>query len=210
MSPAALGFPLLAGLSLLVGCETTAGRCTFTACGGGPELLRGQWTVKDHCPAPQTRCSAARADYSDVTVEGTVLFDEQGRYAVSLRQRGTVVATVPLSCYPAAAGCAGVQTALEAELAAQGGARVALVRCSGEAVCTCRESLAPDPVAESGLYQLSEARVILTSGGEATTHEYCAASQELRLRATTGGAADVLVLRRVGAPTATPGDPPRP
>ena len=121
----------------------------------------------------------------------------------TLRASGTLVATVPLACYPAATGCAAVESELRAA-ARDAAPRLASVSCSGEGVCTCREALRDEEVAETGTYLATGSRVILTSaGGDATTDEYCVSGNELRLQASMssvapapagGGAPDVLIL----------------
>jgi hypothetical protein len=177
------------------GCETTAPRCAFTACGGA---LDGQWTIKERCPAPPAACPAARVDYGNSALEGTFTFSGGASYAASLRQRGTITVTVPLSCYPEASGCA----ALEAELRAAAASRLASVSCSGAATCTCREALREDPITETGTYRIAESRVILTSGGNATTDDYCVSGNLLKLQpapppgSTATAAPEVLVLSR--------------
>jgi hypothetical protein len=180
-------------------CETAVARCAFTPCGG---LLDGRWTIKDHCPSPQTTCPSARVDASKVTVDGSVTF-AAGAYTVALRQSGTLVATVPLACYAGASDCAAVEAELRAAASQDRNSPAASVSCSGTSVCTCREGLRGDEVTQSGTYQVSDNRVILTSAtGEAATDEFCVADRTLRLRSTSaappipGATADVLVLQR--------------
>jgi hypothetical protein len=180
-------------------CGTATARCAFTPCGG---LLEGRWTIKDHCPSPQSTCPSARLDASKVTVDGSVTFSA-GAYAVSLRQSGTLVATVPLGCYAGASDCAAVEAELRAAASQDRNSPAASVSCSGTSVCTCNEALRGDEVTQAGTYQVSENRVILTSSsGEAATDEFCVSDRTLRLRSSTAGpplpgaTADVLVLQR--------------
>jgi hypothetical protein len=189
-------------LATLAGCETTAPRCAFTPCGGA---LEGQWTIKERCPAPPSECPGAKVDYGDSSLEGTFTFSSESTYVASVRQKGTIVATMPLSCYPAASGCAGVEAELRAAAGRDASSPVAEVSCSGGPVCTCRESLRDKPVIETGSYRITETRVILTSGADATTDEYCVSGSQLKLRAATaavvtatpaGGSSDVLILTR--------------
>jgi hypothetical protein len=191
-------FAAAAALSLaaLAGCETAASRCAFTPCGGA---LGGQWTIRERCPAPPADCPAARIDYGDSTLEGTFTFTGETTYVATIRQKGAIVATVPLACHPAAAGCDAVATELRAAASRDPASRVASVTCSGEAVCTCRQVLREEPVTESGTYRIAGTRVILTSGGDANTDEYCVSGNQLRLRASmigTAAGADVLLLSR--------------
>jgi hypothetical protein len=193
---------LLAAALAAAACETTTARCAFTPCGG---LLDGRWTIKDHCPAPQATCPSATVDASKVKVAGTMTF-AAGVYSVALHHSGTLVATVPLACYSGAASCAAVETELRAAASQDRNSPVASVDCSGSSVCTCRETLRGDEVTQSGTYQVSESRVILTSStGEAVTDEFCANDGTLRLRSSSAlspvaGAApdllDVLILQR--------------
>jgi hypothetical protein len=205
---AALAALAVAVMATLGGCETTAPRCAFTPCGGA---LEGRWTVKERCPAPAgdpataaprrpapvEGCPGARMDLGDAAVEGTFTFAAGMTYVASVRQRGNVVATVPLACYPAASGCAAVEAELRAATR-DSAARITSVSCSGQSVCTCRESLRPDAVTETGSYRVADSRVIMTSGGDATTNEYCVSGNQLKLRATdpVSGAAEVLILVR--------------
>jgi hypothetical protein len=180
----------------LAGCETSASRCAFTPCGGP---LGGQWTIRERCPAPPPECPAARIDYGDSVLEGTFTFTGETTYVATIRQKGAIVATVPLSCHPGAAECSAVATALRAAAGKDPASRLAAVTCTGEALCTCRQVLREDPVTESGTYRIAGTRVILTSGGDATTDEYCVAGNQLRLRASmigTAAGADVLLLSR--------------
>jgi hypothetical protein len=124
-------------------------------------------------------------------------------YVASVRQRGTIVASVPLSCYPGASGCPVVEAELRAAAARDPVSRVASVSCSGSTVCTCRQLLREDPVTETGSYRVAGSSVILTSGADANTDEYCVAGNQLKLRAsmpavnaTPVGGSDVLVLTR--------------
>jgi hypothetical protein len=179
----------------LAACETTVPRCAFAACGGA---LEGQWTIRERCPAPPADCPGARVDYAGTTLDGTFTFTGAMTYAATVRQRGTIVATVPLACHAGAASCTAVEAELRATAARDPTARIAAVTCSGAAVCTCRQTLKDAPITESGTYRMSGSRVILTSGGDATTDEYCVAGKELRLRASMTGVAvgDVLVLSK--------------
>jgi hypothetical protein len=180
----------------LAACETTARRCAFVPCGGP---LGGQWTIRERCPAPAPECPAARIDYRDSVLEGTFTFTGETTYVATIRQKGAIVATVPLSCHPAASGCSAVAAELRAAAGRDPASRVSAVACAGEGVCTCRQVLREEPVTESGTYRIAGSRVILTSGGDATTDEYCVAGNQLRLRASMIGAAagaDVLLLSR--------------
>src|SRR4051794_30215624 len=129
---AALAAPALAG------CETTASRCAFTPCGGP---LEGRWTIRERCPAAPAECPAARIDYGDTVLEGTFTFTGETTYVATIRQKGSIVATVPLSCPPAASACDAVAAELRATAGRDPASRVAAVSCTGDAVCTCREVL---------------------------------------------------------------------
>jgi len=196
---AALAASLVGASATLAACETTAPRCAFTACGGA---LEGQWTIRERCPAPPLDCSGARVDYGGATLEGTFTFTGAMTYAATIRQKGTIVATVPLACYAGATGCAAVEAELRAAAARDVAGRITAVSCAGTSVCTCRQSLRDTPVTETGTYRMAGPRVILTSGDDATTDEYCVSGKELRLRATltmTGtstSAGDVLFLTK--------------
>jgi hypothetical protein len=192
----ALAAVLAPAAATLAGCETSAPRCAFTPCGGA---LEGMWTITERCPAPPVECPAARVDYGDSALEGTFTFTGHTTYLATIRQKGTIVSTVPLACYPNASGCDAVALELRSAAARDTPTRVAAVSCTGQSVCTCRQVLREEPVTESGTYRVTGTRVILTSGGDATTDEYCVAGRELRLRASLIGVAagaDVLLLTR--------------
>jgi hypothetical protein len=188
---------LTVAVAALAGCETTAPRCAFTACGGA---LDGQWTIKERCPGAAPECPGVRVDTSAVTLEGSLTFSGGSNYQASVRQKGTIVATVPLACYPTASGCAAVEGELRAAASRDPTSAIGSVVCSGTSVCTCNETLRDRPVSESGSYRIVESRVILTSAaGDATTNDYCVSGSQLKLRASPPGlpgSGDVLILTK--------------
>ena len=209
----------LAGCGGGGGAATTCGvgqRCdggsdvdvSSTACGSvqpcGGDVV-GDWTFVDACESA-ANVAAFRATFATMAAEswcpsqtlvdrkpsasGSLLFDAQGTYALTLAFGGYLDINLPAQCL-AGVSCEDTTAGLQAQIDA--GAypmpNVSSISCSGTSSCLCRATV-NSPRSDSGTYAVSGNVLTLTAtSGIVTDKDYCVRGGTLHILDTSPGSA---------------------
>jgi hypothetical protein len=176
---------LLGAVLPSIGCGSdpgAAGSCgKVQPCGGD---IVGDWRVVADCVNDAVLSMKLASDFgascptvtghANVTETGSFTFSAGLSFSASATVAGTVDMNIPASCL-AGSTCADVNAAIQADLAANPSPGITSVSCLGSSACTCRFTVGPVPLLESGTYTTAGTTLTLTSAADGSVDQggYC-------------------------------------
>jgi hypothetical protein len=171
---------------MLSACGGGNGSCgKVQPCGGS---VVGNWTISGECfnsaslnMDVMADCPGATVNTSGVKVSGSATFDANGNYTVMETVSLSATETIPASCLSMnglTLTCAQLDQLIKQSVASDPTVFQS-ASCSGNSSCTCRFTLAPQTMNESGTYTTSGTSLMLS--GSSSAAQYCAQGNELHL-----------------------------
>jgi hypothetical protein len=190
----AAGIVVFVGSVSAGGCGGGSGDGNPAACGlapcGGP--VEGTWLFSDTCVDQElltagfaqsmadlmASCPGARFDNFNFDPLGSVVFNSDATYSLTLGIDISFQILVPSSCIQPAT-CTDLQVELAAALTADGTYRSVI--CTSGSTCVCTALGGTPTATEVGTYATSGTSVALTSADGTDTLEYCVAGTTMTL-----------------------------
>jgi len=159
--------------------------CGVEPCGGD---ITGTWNATEMCvdksvlmaafvEGTMGACPGARLTTVNYPLSGTLTFNTDSTYAISLTLTASISISVPSSCINGAS-CADLTGNFTSD------PNVQSATCTGTSTCTCTIMQMPDSTSESGTYSISGTNLLTTATGATTTDTigYCAKGTTLTFR----------------------------